>query len=388
MTEAVQGLDNEGFDPNSWENLDESQIKDEVMGMIKRINKLSEMLDKMVVTCDYEETSKIYYKAITDDFGPSSFVRLFYDNNKSVFGNYPNEDNCPPWYSGLKPDQKKSFDECHHYFIDFTYLVKILQSFSMAMLDCPLEDAYKYMVSVVTFSEVDFTEDFYGEINGELIRVSGLLNTNWKLLNDRARDSLKYIDQSLKGDGKPLEQTYRELRKKDYRTELDVAGIKKFTMQSNGRFTCDPGFMADMKVIDSYTRELTKLSNVKEGMEKMQSYFPQIGEQLNVAWDKTKTGHAKALIDALYKLRDVLNDFAKGGINVYECYKNHDTDAPYVFVRPLPAYGMMTGVYGLKPRTNDPAKDGTDYYNLYKEAEKALEQHCEEYVYKKGWTIG
>ena len=79
-------LSNEVFDPSSWENLDEGQIKDELSGLIKRINNVSALLEKMVADSDYDNTEKYFTRLITEDLSMSGFVRLFYTNNKTIFG--------------------------------------------------------------------------------------------------------------------------------------------------------------------------------------------------------------------------------------------------------------------------------------------------------------
>ena len=384
MSEVLDFSNEAGVDYSSWENLDEAQLNSEINGLIKRINNVAVLLNKMVYDNDYENTARHYENLYTADLGVSGFVRLFYDRNKSTFGEYKSESMAPPWYGNLPAEQKKSFDACHRFFLDAGWLVAPIEAMGRAMMMVPLEPAYKYMRSVLNFSEAGLNENTYDTIDRDMKEVMNLLNTGWDNLESRASRSRRYYQDN---PGKVAEQSYRAARIEDYRSELDGYRIReRFIMRSNGTFAVEPAFHADMKIIDKYTLELSTLPNIEDGLNKMLDGFPKIGEQLNEAYANVKSNQFRSLVDALYKLRDTMNEFAQMGLHVFKSYKDKDTEAPYVFLRPLPAYSSMNGRYGLNARTGNAFLDGTDYYNLYRDAAEALSEHCKDFVYNHGLT--
>ncbi|MBQ6592806.1 MAG: hypothetical protein IJH98_07940, partial [Solobacterium sp.] len=59
-------------------------------------------------------------------------------------------------------------------------------------------------------------------------------------------------------------------------------------------------------------------------------------------------------------------------------------DAPYCFIRILPAFSGVSGRYGFQALNADPWHDGTWFYQLYQSAARALSEHCRDYVYNHG----
>lgn len=383
-------LSNEVFDPSSWENLDEGQIKDELSGLIKRINNVSALLEKMVADSDYDNTEKYFTRLITEDLSMSGFVRLFYTNNKTIFGDYKDENSAPPWYGNLPAQQKKYFDECHRYFLDAVHLVEPIELLGRAMSLIPLEASFKYQESVLNFGGAGFTEDLYQKINDDMTKINELFKLTWSGLNRNAVRSARYYRENVqKLSSSAMEQGYREARKEDYKFEIEVRKLnQRFFVNNNGTVSVEPGFHADMKIIDKYLSEIIALGNIEDSLNKSVNDFPKISEQLNAAYNNVKQPAFRQLVDALFKLKDTLYDYAEAGIHVFQSYKNRDTDSPYCFVRKLPAFSSMTGQYGLYARSSDPWHDGTDFYNLYKDAAMAIEEQYQQYVYQHGVLNG
>ena len=372
----------EGASPNSWESLDENSIKTEITELISRIENVSKLLDRMVAANDYDNTSKAYDKLWMEDFGSGGFVPAFYNVNKGTFSKFLDGSSAPPWYGNLSAEEKKSFDASQHYFSDASQLIKPIADLREVMMLILLSDSFKFMRSVLNFSEAGFYETLYHDINQDVLDVSGLLNKSWSQLDSNSSLSARFYRehyQSMSSD--QLKSGYLKASIQDHQTAVQAFKAKdRFIPNSNGTYSVNPGFLADMKVIDIYTTEISTLRNIGDGMQNALDSIPKISESLNNAWKNVKTGHFYALIDALDKLKKVIYDFAAAGEHVWSSYKNRDDEAPYCFIRILPAFSNVSGNYGFYSLAADPWYDGTQFYQLYKSAAEALGKQCQDYV--------
>ena len=382
--------DNElkGFEPNSWESLDENMIKTEINGLATRIINVTKLLEKMVYNNDYDKTSKDFDKLWMEDFGSGGFVPAFFNVNEGTFGKFKDESSAPPWYGNLSAEEKKAFDTSQHYFSDDEALVKPMAALRQIMMLLPLKNSFKFMRITLNFDEAGYNEDLYHKIDEDIMELSDLFNRNWDAMENRAYNARRYYDENYKKlDRSSLNTGYRQARLKDYLMEVEASKVRgRFYSLGNGKFAVDSGFLADMKVIDKYTAQISALDNIESDMKETIENCKKVAVQLNEVYKILKTPHYQALADNLSGLNREIMDYAEGGLNVWNCYKNRDTDAPYCFIRKLPAFGKMNGKYRLYPLSSDPWHDGTDFYRLYQNAAESLGDHCYDFVYNHGHT--
>ncbi|MBQ1325815.1 MAG: hypothetical protein IIY52_07380 [Solobacterium sp.] len=386
MSEGLDFSNDPGFVPNSWENLDENAIKKEITGLITRINNVSRLLERMVYDNDYEKTNKAYSDLWMQDLSPSGFVPLFCSTNAGTFAKFTDEGSAPPWYGNLSAEEKKAFDASQHFYADAAKLVKPMEQLRELMMLMMLSKPFKYMRTTLNFDEAGYNEDLYHKINQDVLDLNDLLNKSWDALDRQPLSAERYYNSNAGGiDRDRLIQGYRQARLQDYQTIVSSYKMNdRFTMRSDGTFSVSPGFLADMKVIDKYTLQISIIGNIEDDMKHTLETCPKITAVLNEVWNNLKTEHFKALTDTLGTLNTALYEFAEGGLNVWNCYKNRDDDAPYCFIRILPAFSGVSGRYGFQALNADPWHDGTWFYQLYQSAAKALSEHCRDYVYNHG----
>ena len=380
--------DNElkGFDPNSWESLDENIIKTEINGLATRIINVTKLLERMVYNNDFDKTQQEFDKLWMEDFGSGGFVPAFFNANEGTFGKFKDESSAPPWYGNLSAEEKKAFDTSQHYFSDDEALVKPMAALRQIMMLLPLKNSFKFMRITLNFDEAGYNEDLFHKIDDDMMELSDLFNKNWDVLEGRAYNSKRYYEENYKRlDKSSLNTGYRQARLKDYLSELEASKLRgRFYSLGNGKFAVDSGFLADMKVIDKYTAQISALDNIESDMKETIENCKKLAAMLNETVKVLKTAHYQAIADNLSGLNREIMDYAEGGLNVWTCYKNRDTDAPYCFVRKLPAFSKMNGKYSLYPLSSDPWHDGTDFYRLYQNAASSLGDHCYDYVYNHG----
>ena len=380
--------DNElkGFEPNSWESLDENMIKTEINGLATRIINVTKLLERMVYNNDFDKTQQDFDKLWMEDFGANGFVPAFFNVNEGTFGKFKDESSAPPWYGNLSAEEKKAFDTSQHYFSDDEALVKPMAALRQIMMLLPLKNSFKFMRITLNFDEAGYNEDLYHKIDDDMMELSDLFNKSWDVLESHAYNSKRYFEENYKKlDKSSLNNGYRQARLKDYIAELETSKLRgRFISRGNGKFSVDSGFLADMKVIDKYTMQIASLDNIESDMKETIENCKKLAATLNETVKVLKTAHYLALADNLSQLNHGIMDYAEGGLNVWNCYKNRDTDSPYCFVRKLPAFGKMSGKYSLYPLSTDPWHDGTDFYRLYQNAAESLGDHCYDYVYNHG----
>ena len=368
--------------PDSWENINADQVKSTLNDLARRIETVAGLLEKMVVNNDYDKTSKEFDKLWMNDLGAGGFVTSFYNTNTSTFSEFRNAGMAPPWYSTLTPEKKKAFDTAQQYFIDAHWFVKPMEEIREIMMLLPIKNAFRFMRLTLNLDELGFSEELYHKINQDVLDVTSITNKSWVVLESHAYQATRYYQQNggtMSRDR--LNEGYRQARMKDHQLEVDSYRLKdRFIAHSNGTYTVEPGFLADMKVLDKYTEQIALLDNIEEGMKDTLSRCPRVIETLNEVRKNVQTGNFLVVADALIVLNRALIDYCEGGLNVWTCYKNRDTDAPYCFIRKLPAYSNMTGYYGFSPITSDPWLDGTRFYDLYLCAAKALSSHCKDFM--------
>ena len=388
MAEELNFSNDEGIDLHSWESLDEGAINAEIAGLSSRIEKLNVMLDRMVYKNDYDDTSKAFNNFWMQDLSMSGFVAAFYNSNKSTFAKYLDENSAPPWYHNLSTEEKKAFDASQHYFGDAAALLKPMEDMRKLMMLLPLKDSFRLMRTTLNFDEAGYGRDLFDKINRDVEAVNELLTTSWGQLESRAFASKRYYDANVGSLGREqLNKGYREARLRDYDEEVKMSAAgKRFIPRGDGKFNVEAGFLADMKVIDKYTLQIAAIPNVVDDLKKTQEACGQVTAEIDAAWKKMKTPLFKNLADTLDKLRRTIYEYAGGGINVWQSYRNRDDDSPYCFIKILPAFSRVQGSYGFNPRSTDPWHEGSEYYEIYQSAARALADHCKDFVYYHGHT--
>ncbi len=382
-----QIVEDAGFDPNSWESLDETSIKNELQRLISKVENVTKLLEKMIFENDYSKTEKEYKNLWTTELGPSGFVGAFYAVNQTTFGQYKDENSAPPWYGNLSADSKKAFDTSHHYFLDASHLIKPMEEISRVMAKLPLVEAFRFMRITLNFDEAGYDRALYERIDSDIREVAQFISENWdNMERHAARSSRFYQDNVVKLSQSDLGRGYRLERIRDYQAMFEsYKASRSFIPYSDGSYGLRSSVYADMRVIDKYTEQISALDNIEDGVKQAIETCPQINTILNnTVWKSVKTAHFLALTDALSKLLTGIIDFSEGALNVWNCYKNRDDDAPYCFIKKLPAYSSMKGNYGFTPPGGDPWHDGTSFLKLYEKAAEALSDHSYDFVYRHG----
>ena len=365
-----------------WQNLDEGSLRTDLNALIGRINEVTKLLDSVVAYGNYDETEKAFESLYVNDLGPAGWVQNFYNLNWRELGEYRGKGYAPPWYGNLSADQKKSFDAAMAYFEDAYQVIKPMNELRDNMILLPLEMSYKLMRAYMNFEEAGFTEDMFHDINEDVSRVNELLNKSWSYMENQAMRAKEYYQQNAgRVSRDQLKSGYRQARIRDYQTLVEAYKLDKhFLKRSDGTFSVDSSWMADMKVIDKYTLQVSVVTKIDEVMKKIRDNVPKISADLNEAWKQVKENRFFALIEALSNLNVTISSYCEGAINVWTNFKDRDNDAPYCFVKILPAYSSFQSAYGFEAYTADPWHYGSSYYKIYQSAVNALNSHSQKFI--------
>ena len=369
----------------TWESADESSINSELQALSSRFTNLIQLLETMVYKNDYDNTDNAFSWIWMNDLSVQGYVPSFYENNKNALNPYSGG-SLPSWYHSSTPETQKSFNTAIRYFADFGLLANHFKKMRQAMMLFPLKTAFRFQRITLNFDEAGYGEELYHTINKDMEEVSRIINQSWDVMERNASASARYYnEQGGRVSRSEMIQGYRKARIRDYEMEYDISPIRKsFDMRSDGTFSVKPAMMAKAVILDKYTLQISVLENIEDAMKDMQKSCIEINSGIQADYDKFRTPQCRQLADALTKMIRALNEFAETSLHVYTCYKNRDTDQPYIFERPLPALSTMKPRYGFEPLNADPWHDGTQFEALYKRAAKALSAHCREFVYDHG----
>ena len=370
----------------SWENADEGSIKNELAALSSRLMNLVELLEAMVYENDYDKTDDAYSYIWMNDLSASGFVTSFYNNNKDALKPYSGTSSIPGWYHEAAPERQKAFNAATRFFADFAILAKPFSDLRKVMMLYPLKTAFRFQRITLNFDEAGYGEELYHSMNKDVEEVSRIINQSWDRMERDATISARYYnEQGGKVSRSEFTQGYRRARLKDYEMIYSSSDIRRsFDMRSDGSFTVKPSMRTRAIIIDKYTRQISTLDNIEDDVKEAMKGCTEINTAIQVSYDKFKTQECRQLADAVSKVIQSLYDFSEGSLNVYTCYKEKDTDQPYLFERLLPAFSSMKSNYGFEPITADPWKDGTQYEKMYDRAASALSQHCRDFVYNHG----
>lgn len=364
-----------------WQNLDEGSLRADLTALINRINAVTKLLNSVVVNRNYDETESAFESLYVNDLGPGGWVQNFYNLNWRDLGEYRGKGYAPPWYGTLPKEQQKAFDAAMAYFEDAYHLIKPMNEIRDNMILLPLENGYKLMSAYMNFEDAGFTEDVFHTIDGDVRTLSELLNKSWSYMEDQARLAREYYRQNAgKTSEDSLRSGYRQARIRDYQTLVEAYKLDRFMERSDGTFSVDAGWMADMKVIDKYTLQVSIVENISDVMKKIREGVPKINVSLNESYKQVKENRFLALINALRELNMAIDGFCEGALNVWTHFKDRDNDAPYCFIKVLPAYSSFKPAYGFEAYTADPWHDGSNYYKIYESAVNALNSQAQKFI--------
>ncbi len=375
-----------GGDIYYWENIDENWVKSEIQGLITRINNVSALINKVVYDNNFEKTDQEYGSLWMNDLGASGWVSYYMNTNKDHFGPFVMKNAYPSWYGSSTPEQKKNYDMARKYYVESSVILKPMEELRRIMMLLPLKAAFTYMRITLNFDEGGYGEELYNRINNDMLQVSQLTSQSWDSFERNALGSQRFYNEN----GGKLARSemisgYRQARLKDYRLELEVRKLNKsFDVRSDGSVSVKPDILTMAQIIDVFTDKIASLSNIEDDMKKTMDDCRKLSVSLNAAAKELATPHFLSLLESLERLRTTIYEYCEGGLNVYTCYKNHDSDQPYIFVKPLPAFSSMKAAYGFGPISGDPWKDGTHFGTLYRDAAYALSAHCRDAVYNHG----
>ena len=234
----------------------------------------------------------------------------------------------------------------------------------------------------MNFEDAGFSEDMFHEINDDVSRVSELLNKSWSYMENQAMRAKEYYQQNA-GRVSPdqLKSGYRQARIRDYQTLVEAYKLDRhFLKRSDGTFSVDSSWMADMKVIDKYTLQVSIVINISDVLKKILEAVPKISASLNESWKQVKENRFLSLVEALSNLNIAINSYCEAALNVWTNFKERDNDAPYCFVKVLPAYSSFQSAYGFEAYTADPWQYGSNYYKIYQSAVSALNSHSQKFI--------
>ena len=386
----AEGLDFDkiegGGDIYYWENIDENWVKSEIQGLVTRISNVSTLLDKVVYDNNFEKTDKEYGDLWMNDLGASGWVSYYVNTNSDNFEPFIRKNTYPSWYGTSTPEQKKNYDMARKVFAESSHVLKPMEELRKLMMLLPLKAAFTYMRITLNFDEAGLGEALYSRINKDMLGVSQVLNQSWDTFERTAYASQRFYNENGgKLSRSDMISGYRKARMRDYQTGLESLKLNaSFDVRSDGSVSAKPDILAETQVIDMFTEKIASLSNIEDDMKKTMDDCAKLSATLNAAAKELSTPYFLSLLDALYHLKDKIYDYCEGGLNVYTCYKNHDDDQPYLFVKPLPAFGSIKSAYGFGPISGDPWKDGTQFNKLYRDAAYALSAHCREAVFNHG----
>ena len=386
----AEGLDFDniegGGDIYYWENIDENWVKSEVQGLVTRMNNVSALIERVVYDNNFEKADKEFGDLWMNDLGASGWISYYLNTNADHFDPFIKKNAYPSWYGAATPEQKKNYDIARKYYVESSHIQKPMEELRKIMMLLRFKEAFTYMRITQNFDEAGFGEELYNRINNDMLGVSNLINQSWDAFERGAISSERFYNDNAGGLSKSDMVTgYRKARMKDYQLALDAMKLNaSFDVRSDGSVTVKPDILAQTQVIDKFTERIASLSNIEDDMKKTMEDCRKFSESRNAAAKELSSPLFIGLLDALDRLKESIYEYCEGGLNVYTCYKDHDTDQPYLFVRPLPAFGSMKSAYGFGPISGDPWKDGTYFQKLYREAAYALSAHCKEAVYNHG----
>ena len=376
-------MENDVIDYASWENLDEATIQNEVTALLNKVGNVYTLLETMVEKNEYEKTEKAFSDLWMYDLAPGGWLFTFYNTNKRAFGEYADKGIVPAWYAPLPHDQQKLYDMVTQYYKDASGLIKPVEKLREIMMLLPLKNVFKYMRTAVNFELTGFGTELYHQIDQYVTDIDDILNKTDNMERYATTSARFYEQNSRSMSPDSLRQGYRQARIKDHQATVDAYKVHEIiSPNSNGTYTIKSNFLAEMKVIDKYTLELTILPNISDDLNRTLADIPKLNESLRLAWKNSGSNIFMTLANSLIHLLEVIEQFSKDGLHVWTCFKDRDDDSPYCYIRKLPAFSNMRGWGSFMLLTGDPWLDGTAFYNLFKNAERSLGEHCSQFIYR------
>ena len=383
---SAEDLDQETM---QWDSISEDNIKDNLASFATRLKTAANLLDQMVYKNDYDKTSTALYDLWMYDLGPSGWVSKYLSINKSALGPYVTKPGKPSWYNTATSDEQRAFDAALGYYKDCMYIEKFTIAMRDLMMLYPLTQAFKYMRLTLNLDEAGLGEEWYQNINSDVREVCSLINRSWSGLESAARRAETYYkNQDYSTPMAEAQKEYVMARLGDYKSMFEAAKLDQrfyfYLSGPNAAITAKPVVLAYMRIIDEYTWQISGLGNIEDELNKAKAQVPKISDAAQLCYANCLMSSCTALLDALSDLKDAYWQFNEAAINVYTCYKNRDSDQPYLFMRPIPSYSDIQGTYGFSKPSGDPLSDGTKYYDLYQAMARALTAHCREFSTKHG----
>ncbi|MBR2802368.1 MAG: hypothetical protein IKE21_07230 [Erysipelotrichaceae bacterium] len=385
MTNQALEFDDVSADA-SWAYLDEGDLKKQISGLSSRVTQTAAHLEKVIFNNDYEDTEKMYNDLALRDLSLEGWANSFISFNTEAFDKYLNGTSKPEFYAGLSMQDQKAYDICLKYYKDLKQIAPILHQLCLTMTLLPLKDGFKFQRLVLNLIDEGYDEEFYDQINRDVEDICTLINTSWEgMERGYASSAEQYYNQNAGGVSRSeLIQGYRSRRLRSYQIAVESFKYRDFRANSDGTFSLDLNMYILLEILDKYTMQLSILPNIKDPCKKVMEECHNNMAALNKVFADIRTENCQTLLNAVDDLMHKIYSYAETSLAVYEQLEKRDGDAPYRFLKKLPAYSRMSGKYYFTPITADPFHDGTQYVKLFKSAVRTLNEHCKEFVYDHG----
>ncbi len=356
--------------PVYWENLDEGKIKDSVDAIVKRIDEYQKLSEGRRHGDSVKKALGEKRKEVLNDLGPAGWVSSFNNTNKSsAMGNL-----SPTFYQGLSPEKRKSYDMVYHLKTDTNSLQATCDALFKAMSEFPLDDAVTVIQVKENLIGENYTKTLYEKVNNDVEALREFASGNGILSFPKAARFYRENKGSM--DPELLNKQYVRMKVRAFEEAFGNSVLSSSITNRKGKFSPKQSVLTRMHTIDDYTYQVAIIKDLDTKMNKAMEQCKKIQSE-NIKWNRKecKNDVTKALIDSLERLSFTIEAMAATARETFRRFKEPATDAPYCFMKKLPALGNIGGVLdtlGFHPDTDDPMNRGTFYEEIYTEARKTL----------------
>ena len=241
-----------------------------------------------------------------------------------------------------------------------------------------LEYGFDLLKAKSNFEKAGYTKDLFTSINKDLLAVYSFTN---RYLSSEAK-----LSKEVFRDGKTDEEfrkAYDAAREQDY-ANLFRANLspESFTYEmSSKRFSMNPKRAAQVDTLDDYTFRVAEIkdckSDIKNTIDHCDSLLARKTEGITIP-------SCQELLRLLVSLVTLTQNFAKLCLEIYENFMSGKDEAPYCFMKKLPALNDVHGYELDNLIKEDPTKYGTFYRDTYTKMVESLAEARYDFINCEG----
>ena len=375
-----------------WENIEEKEIRNELLDVVKRCNETTKQLSVMIANNECKKTEDALESFAYGDLGANGWISDFHLSNQDSFSKYINGNDRPSWYRDLGVDRQKKYDMVMKYYKDTVGVMNPMNAISKILLELVdkqnLREGFRLIYMKSNLEDAGIDEKTFKTLEVDALQVSKRINQNWGDAENMAKSARDFLEKNReKMDFNSLKTGYQKARLKDYIDDFKNSVLSSsFSVLPEGSFYIKADILSKVRIIDRYTFMLAQMEYIEDVMKKLQEQCKEILNKQLLPYEKNALTEEYGNVSlALRKLCQGLIDFAETALETFKLYKDADPNkSPYCFMGKLSAYSTISRKYALDPSNDDPWDKGTKFTELYTMEAASLTQHCEDFVRKQG----